>query len=153
MKPLPAAFLTFAFAGLAVCLPLAQAQRAAQQPAPAAAASAPSTQGTVAIRSISPPFTESLQAGQRVRITAVVAFTQPGTGATIALSLQEPPPTQRPLGASAMQVQALAGTVSLSTELVVPDTPSLKVYVPLYTHLGSATSVVATGSYQVIPRR
>lgn len=146
MRRLSARWRCIAAAGvLAVALPVAaQTADAAARPA-----QAPTTEGTVAIRTIAPDPAQPLIEGQRVRITVEVAYTQPGRSATLALSLQDPLPAHRPLGAAVATVQDSAGRITLSAEVLVPAVPTLNVYVPLYTRDGVPTAVVDTRSYRV----
>lgn len=111
---------------------------------------APTTAGSVSILAIHPPLDTALRQGARVRISVEVAYTQPGQRATLALSLQEPLPQQRPLAAALLAVQEPQGRVTLSADVVVPATPTMWVHVPLYTREGVATAVVETRSYRVL---
>jgi hypothetical protein len=120
---------------------------------PAGATSAAlTTEGAVQIRSITPPPTQPLTAGQRLRITVEVSYTLPRPQGRLALAFQEPSPTRRPLGAAVADVTQAEGQLTLSADLVVPDAPTLEVYVPLYARDEVATAVVDTRRYRILRR-
>lgn len=88
--------------------------------------------GWVRILSMEPAEQQLLHPGQRVQIRVLVAYRQPGSSATLALSLQETRPEARPLAAVVKEVQAAEGLVTLQLEFQVPPVRELTVYVPLY---------------------
>jgi hypothetical protein len=120
-----------------------------------AGATAPTltTEGAVQIRSITPSPTQPLIAGQRVHVTVEVAYTLPRPKGRLALAFQEPLPARRPLAATVAEVASAEGVVTLSADVLVPATPTLEVYVPLYARDGVATAVVDTRSYRITRRR
>jgi hypothetical protein len=117
------------------------------------AASRPTTEGRVQIRTIRPAASQPLTAGERVQVTVEVAYALPRPQGRLALALQEPPPTRRPLAATVAELTSAEGVVTLSAEVLVPASATLEVYVPLYARDGQATAVVDARSYRIVPPR
>jgi len=103
----------------------------------------------VRILSVEPPLDQALLPGQRVGIRVRVAYRQPGSGATLALSLQESMPGGRPLAAVVQAVEAAEGQALLQLELRVPRVQELTVYVPLYLHPDESTRQVDVRRWRV----
>ena len=137
-----------------LCPPTPAQVQTLAAPAPASsravgpAASQPA-QAWVRILSVEPPLDQALLPGQRVGIRVRVAYRQPGSGATLALSLQESMPGGRPLAAVVQAVEAAEGQALLQLELRVPRVQELTVYVPLYLHPDESTRQVDVRRWRV----
>jgi len=107
------------------------------------------SEGMVAIKSITPAIGQQLVPGERVRVVVNVQYSHPGDKATLALHVQEPAPSNYVLAQTTQVVSTAAGNVTLAAEFMVPSTRTVQVFVPLYTRADRSTAVVDTRVYEV----